>query len=248
MINHIFGTKVVSDDDRAFATNLQQRNALKDDVGPSFADAAERLAKLFIKAFPDRNLSLPQKVALYFEVEDADDAATVLTAQLEKEGISVGTACFWLHRRKSSFDDVIVDVAKAFIDDIAGANVSVILQPGALRPDAIRAFLVHTSGQISPTAPVVVLTTWSAPDLEDTLESALEPEFSSRMVIGNMADGSLASDSNLYLSSRFSSSQRLGFPSGWDKNDFHPKSVRLAMQKQMDLDRSRKQGLSFDGT
>lgn len=248
MINHVFDQQAVSKDDRAFATNLQRCNSMKDNVGPSFMDSAERLATHFIGVLSSREMSLPRKVALFFEVEDADDAAAVLAEKFERAGISVGIACFWLHRRKSSFDDVIVDVAKTFIDVIKDADVSVILQPGVLRPEAIRTFLVHTSGQASPTAPVVVLTAWSAPDLEATLESVLESAFSSRMVIGNMADGRQASDSNLYQSSQFSSSQRLGFPRGWDKNDFLPKSVRLAIQKQMNLDRARNQGLSFDGT
>ncbi len=232
-------------EDRALALRLQQFDPLKRDVGVALTDAAQRLAERYQDALSERGIDAPSKIALFFEVEDADDAAVAFTLSLERAGTKVAKACFWIHRRKNSFDNVIVEVGRVHSEEVNDADLVVILQPGAFRPEAVRAFVLHSGWKLEETTPILVLTSWSAPDLEDMMHSSLEENFLSRVTIGYLARGTSSGESRFFQSTKYSSQQREGMPSGWDKNDFYPASVMRTIEKQMNLARENKSGLNL---
>lgn len=228
--------------DRALALDLQQLDPLKRDAGPALASLARRLAQRYLEEISERSLVAPSKVALFFEVEDADDAALAFTLELEDIDTHVAKACFWLHRRKNSFDKVIVEVGRSHSEAIADAELIIILQTGALCPEAVRAFLLHASKRVDGEPRVLILTSWSARDLEDAFRMSIPEEFVGRVGLGYFASGQTSAESRFLQSTRYSSQQRAAFPGAWEKNDFYPASVRNSIDEQMKLAREKKTG------
>lgn len=237
MINNYLEPSVVIPADRNFAIKLQTIDAQKTDPGVPLTRMAIKLANFYLKTLLLSRQTHPSKVALLFEVEDADDAAVAVKDILVSSHIAVETACFWIHRRKSSFDKQLVETTRVHAENIANVDAAIVLQPGPIRPEAIRALLVQTEGRLNPACPIIVLTSWCSPDLIDEVEQLIPHQFNDRVDIGYVSEGKSSAESVLYNSTRFSSSQRQGFPSGWDKNDFYPRIVQLAIERKMSRDR-----------
>lgn len=246
MIHNYLDKSATELPERVVAASLQQIDPLNEPPSSHYREATARLAKHFLRAQAEQRLEKTGKVALIFEMEDADDAATEFERITTDANWEVTKACIWLHRRKSSFDGPLVEVGRSHTDDIAGADVTVILQPGALRPEAIWACLLHLEGRIAKKGPIITLTPWVAPDLIAELEASLPPVFAKRLAVGWMCEGKNSAESRLLEATRYASQQRVGFPAGWAKNDHYPKSVKLMVKKQMTLERQLRGGMTLD--